>query len=231
MQREKAATELCADPGAVVGERLLPAYAAAGRARAAVATMAAAVCATGRHARGGRRRTRVLSFITPPRLCLIVLAGAFGVRRSSRLRADGRCGGSRLRVARRAGSRSRWSGGEFDVVRTECEKTAKIAVASAWVGDTVPVCAIGNPIRPLVLVVEDEPEIAALMRDFLEADGFRVRLAADAEQAAGALGASPDCVLLDVMLPGRSGFDLCREIRAASEVPVLFLSARSSDAD
>jgi DNA-binding response OmpR family regulator len=116
-------------------------------------------------------------------------------------------------------------------VRTECEKTAKIAVASAWVGDTVPVCAIGNPIRPLVLVVEDEPEIAALMRDFLEADGFRVRLAADAEQAAGALGASPDCVLLDVMLPGRSGFDLCREIRAASEVPVLFLSARSSDAD
>jgi DNA-binding response OmpR family regulator len=82
-----------------------------------------------------------------------------------------------------------------------------------------------------VLVVEDEPEIAALMRDFLEADGFRVRLAADAEQAAGALGASPDCVLLDVMLPGRSGFDLCREIRAASEVPVLFLSARGSDAD
>jgi DNA-binding response OmpR family regulator len=69
------------------------------------------------------------------------------------------------------------------------------------------------------------------MRDFLEADGFRVEIAPDAEQAAGALWPAPDCVLLDVMLPGRSGFELCREIRAASEVPVLFLSARGGDAD
>lgn len=84
---------------------------------------------------------------------------------------------------------------------------------------------------PLVLVVEDEPEIAALMRDFLEADGFRVELATDADGAAGALRLAPDCVLLDVMLPGRSGFDLCREIRAASETPVLFLTARGGDAD
>lgn len=84
---------------------------------------------------------------------------------------------------------------------------------------------------PLVLVVEDEPEIAALMRDFLEADGFRVELATDADGAAGALRLAPDCVLLDVMLPGRSGFDLCREIRAAAETPVLFLTARGGDAD
>ena len=42
---------------------------------------------------------------------------------------------------------------------------------------------------------------------------------------------APDCVLLDVMLPGRSGFDLCRAIRATSEVPVLFLSARGGDGD
>jgi len=83
----------------------------------------------------------------------------------------------------------------------------------------------------LVLVVEDEPEIAALMRDFLEADGFRVAVAGDAEQAAGALRLGPDCVLLDAMLPGTSGFELCREIRAVSEVPVLFLSARGGDAD
>jgi DNA-binding response OmpR family regulator len=99
------------------------------------------------------------------------------------------------------------------------------------VGDTVLVRAASNVAGPLVLVVEDEPEIAALMRDFLEADGFRVRLAANAEEAAGALGMMPDCVLLDVMLPGASGFELCRGIRAESDVPVLFLSARDGDAD
>ena len=82
-----------------------------------------------------------------------------------------------------------------------------------------------------MLVVEDELEIAALMRDFLEADGFRVLLAADADEAVAALRRTPDCVLLDVMLPGPSGFDLCRDIRSASDVPILFLSARGGDAD
>ena len=98
-------------------------------------------------------------------------------------------------------------------------------------GDTVAVNAVPDQPGPLVLVVEDEPEIAALMRDFLEADGFRVLHAPDAHQAAAALEAAPDCVLLDVMLPGRSGFDLCRSIRAVPAVPVLFLSARGGDAD
>jgi DNA-binding response OmpR family regulator len=69
------------------------------------------------------------------------------------------------------------------------------------------------------------------MRDFLEADGFRVILAADAEEAVKALRTAPDCVLLDVLLPGASGFDLCRDIRSASDVPVLILSARGDDAD
>jgi two-component system, OmpR family, response regulator len=116
-------------------------------------------------------------------------------------------------------------------VRNDCEKSAKVAAAAVWVGDTVVVHAVPEATGPLVLVVEDEPEIAALVRDFLAADGFRVLHAADAEQAAAALRRAPDCVLLDVMLPGGSGFDLCREIRTASEVPVLFLSARGGDAD
>jgi DNA-binding response OmpR family regulator len=120
---------------------------------------------------------------------------------------------------------------EFDLIGTDCEETAKIGASALSVGDTVIVCVVSDPAAPLVLVVEDEPEIAALMRDFLEADGFRVRLAADAEQAAGALGMTPDCVLLDVMLPGASGFELCRGIRAESDVPILFLSARDGDAD
>jgi DNA-binding response OmpR family regulator len=105
-----------------------------------------------------------------------------------------------------------------------------MAVASLVV-DTVLVSTVSYPVRPLVLVVEDDPEIAALIRDFLLAEEFGVRLAADAEQAAGALGIAPDCVLLDVMLPGASGFELCRGIRAESDVPILFLSARDGDAD
>jgi DNA-binding response OmpR family regulator len=84
---------------------------------------------------------------------------------------------------------------------------------------------------PLVLVIEDEPELAGLMRDFLEADGFRVLVAADTGEAAEALQVGPDCVLLDVMLPSGSGFDLCRDIRTESDVPVLFLTARDGDAD
>ena len=116
-------------------------------------------------------------------------------------------------------------------MRIDCEEFAKIEGAARPVGETVVVHPVPDPFRPLVLVVEDEPEIAALMRDFLEASDFRVLLAGDAEEATGALGLAPDCVLLDVMLPGRSGFELCREIRAASELPVLFLSARDGDAE
>jgi DNA-binding response OmpR family regulator len=97
--------------------------------------------------------------------------------------------------------------------------------------DTGVVHAAAEAVGPLVLVVEDEPDIAALLRDFLEADGFRVLLAEHAEAATAALQAGPDCVLLDVMLPGRSGFELCRSIRGGSDVPVLFLSARDTDAD
>jgi DNA-binding response OmpR family regulator len=91
---------------------------------------------------------------------------------------------------------------------------------------------VPSPPSPRVLLVEDEQEIADLMRDFLEADGFRVDHALDGDAALTALAAgAPDCVLLDVMLPGLSGFELCRRIRGSSDVPVLFLSARDGDAD
>lgn len=83
-----------------------------------------------------------------------------------------------------------------------------------------------------VLVVDDDKAIVELMRDFLEADGFQVEGALDARQARDVLDrASVDCVLLDIMMPGQSGFDLCRQIRQTSDVPVLFLSARGEDID
>jgi DNA-binding response OmpR family regulator len=83
-----------------------------------------------------------------------------------------------------------------------------------------------------VLVVDDDPTIVALMRDFLEADGFRVEGALNAREAQAVLDRTPvDCVLLDVMLPGESGFELARRLRRTCEVPILFLSARGEDVD
>jgi DNA-binding response OmpR family regulator len=99
------------------------------------------------------------------------------------------------------------------------------------VGDNLAMPEAPRFASPSVLLVEDEQDIADLMRDFLEADGFRVAHALDGDQAITALGDEPDCILLDVMLPGLSGFELCRRIRGRSEVPVLFLSARDGDAD
>lgn len=83
-----------------------------------------------------------------------------------------------------------------------------------------------------VLVVDDAPEIAEILRDYLEADGFAVLTACDASTALAEVAAGPvDCVLLDVMMPGASGFEVCRRIRETSQVPVLFLTARDADAD
>src|SRR5579884_3264005 len=88
------------------------------------------------------------------------------------------------------------------------------------------------PRKPTVLVVDDEEGIVELMRDFLEVDGFTVRVARDGEAALAALAQEPvDCVLLDVMMPGASGFEVCRRIRETSDVPILFLTARDEASD
>src|SRR5215213_10954069 len=92
--------------------------------------------------------------------------------------------------------------------------------------------ADSTAMQPTVLVVEDEPDIVALLRDFLGVAGFDVLTAGDAAVAVEVLDARHvDCVLVDVMLPGSSGFELCRRIRETSEVPLLFLSARGDDSD
>lgn len=83
-----------------------------------------------------------------------------------------------------------------------------------------------------VLVVDDDPTIVGLMRDFLEAEGFRVEGAESAREAMTVLDRTPvDCVLLDIMMPGESGFEFVRRLRRTSDVPVLFLSARGEDLD
>src|SRR3954470_11158918 len=79
-----------------------------------------------------------------------------------------------------------------------------------------------------VLLVEDDPEIVGLLSDFLAVEGFAV-VAADGRGLPALAGV--DAVVLDVMLPGGNGFDVCRRIREVSDVPVLFLSARGEDED
>lgn len=83
-----------------------------------------------------------------------------------------------------------------------------------------------------ILVVDDDPSIAELMRDFLENEQFQVITACDAEEAWALFQRLPvQGILLDIMMPGQNGFELCRRIRKESDVPVLFLSARGDDVD
>ncbi|KQL54381.1 transcriptional regulator [Heyndrickxia shackletonii] len=83
-----------------------------------------------------------------------------------------------------------------------------------------------------VLVVDDDKSIVELMKDFLENDGFHVKTAYDTNQALEMFHTSKiHCILLDIMMPGQNGFEFCRKIREKSNVPILFLSARSDDVD
>src|SRR5580698_846462 len=84
-----------------------------------------------------------------------------------------------------------------------------------------------------VVVVEDDPHIADLVDLYLRRDGFRVLIARDGEQGMTLVRQEdPWVVILDVGLPGPlDGFDVCREIRTRSAVPVLFLTARDDEMD
>ena len=84
-----------------------------------------------------------------------------------------------------------------------------------------------------IVVIEDDPHIADLVDLYLRREGFRVLLARDAESGlATSAREDPWMVILDVGLPGsRDGFDVCRELRAKSAVPVLFLTARDDEMD
>lgn len=84
----------------------------------------------------------------------------------------------------------------------------------------------------MVLIVEDEPKLAALMADYLIAVGYRVATLDDGLQAAAWIREhAPDAVLLDVMLPGTDGMTICREVRTFSDVPILMMTARVEEID
>lgn len=86
--------------------------------------------------------------------------------------------------------------------------------------------------KATILVVDDEPHIVKLVKANLESEGYKVLSAGDGEQAVASVKREqPDLVLLDIMLPKMDGYAACREIRTFSAVPVIVLTARSTEVD
>src|SRR5207249_7233499 len=83
-----------------------------------------------------------------------------------------------------------------------------------------------------VLVVEDEPSFVEALVAGLRREGFLPKVARTGREALALFDAhQPDLVLLDVMLPGMSGIDVCRELRRRSQVPIIMVSAKASEID
>ena len=83
-----------------------------------------------------------------------------------------------------------------------------------------------------VLIVEDEDAIAEIERDYLELSGFDVTLASDGKEGLDiALKEDFDIIILDIMLPGKDGFDICKEIRKEKDIPIIMVSAKKEDID
>jgi two-component system, OmpR family, response regulator BaeR len=83
-----------------------------------------------------------------------------------------------------------------------------------------------------LLIVEDEPKLAALMTRYLQAGGYQTATVADGRLVVPQVReARPDLILLDLMLPGRDGIEICRELRTFSDVPIIIVTARVEEID
>jgi two-component system, OmpR family, response regulator RegX3 len=85
--------------------------------------------------------------------------------------------------------------------------------------------------RRTILLVEDETSITEPLAEALRSEGFETQVAGTVAEALELARTAPDLVLLDVMLPDGSGFDVCRELRQSSRVPIIMLTARGEEAD
>jgi DNA-binding response OmpR family regulator len=91
---------------------------------------------------------------------------------------------------------------------------------------------VGDKQMPTILVVDDEPIVREVVAQYLRQDGFDVEVAADGPEALSNFNrARPDLVLLDLMLPGIDGIEVCRRIRAQSNVPVIMVTAKGDETD
>src|SRR5487761_2742205 len=89
-----------------------------------------------------------------------------------------------------------------------------------------------RPMRGRVLVVDDDAALAEMLGIVLRGEGFEPTFVADGDKALAAFRETkPDLVLLDLMLPGTDGIDVCRQIRAESGVPIVMLTAKSDTVD
>jgi two-component system, OmpR family, response regulator MtrA len=87
-------------------------------------------------------------------------------------------------------------------------------------------------VAPLILLVDDDARLREIVGMALEGEGYGVRTVESGEEALGVFDADdPDLLILDVMLPGRDGFELCRNIRSRSPVPILMLTAKTDTVD
>ncbi len=83
-----------------------------------------------------------------------------------------------------------------------------------------------------ILIIEDEPKVARLARDYLEKNNYRVFIANDGKSGlATARGEKPDLLILDLMLPEMDGLDVCRALRRESDIPIIMLTARAEETD
>ncbi len=83
-----------------------------------------------------------------------------------------------------------------------------------------------------ILVVDDEPKLVAVVRAYMESDGFRVVAAGDGKEALERFRqARPDLVVLDLMMPEMDGLEVCRHLRRESDVPIIMLTARAEEVD
>lgn len=83
-----------------------------------------------------------------------------------------------------------------------------------------------------ILIIEDDADIAAIEKDYLEISGYEVEISENgADGMAQALSCNFDLIILDVMLPGMDGFEVCKNIRNKIDIPIMMLTARKSDID
>lgn len=82
-----------------------------------------------------------------------------------------------------------------------------------------------------ILAVDDDKDVLILLKTALEKDGHMVNIVSEPQNLAPSLCKWADCILLDVMMPGEDGFSLCGRIRNITDAPILFLTARTGEAD
>lgn len=89
-----------------------------------------------------------------------------------------------------------------------------------------------NPADVHVFLVEDDDSLASLVKDYLELQGYQVSVESHGDKATDRIVAEqPDIAILDIMLPGKNGLDICRELRSQIDIPIMMLTARTDEID